>query len=192
MSKLTLEMAQKILAQHTTEEHLFHHAAAVSAAMGAMAEAYGEDKEHWAAIGWLHDVDYEKYPNEHCHHVRELLEPEDVAKDDIKAIISHGYGITTDEAEPVTNLEKSLFTVDELTGIVQACARMRPNGITDLEVKSFMKKFKDKRFAAKCDRALIRQGCEMLGMEVRDVAALCIKGMKEHAEELELSGTTDL
>lgn len=70
MSKLTLETAKKILAQHTTEEHLFHHAAAVSAAMGAMAEAYGEDKEHWAAIGWLHDVDYEKYPNEHCHHVR--------------------------------------------------------------------------------------------------------------------------
>ena len=120
MSKLTLEMAKKILAQHTTEEHLFHHAAAVSAAMGAMAEAYGEDKEHWAAIGWLHDVDYEKYPNEHCHHVRELLEAEGVEEDDIKAIISHGYGITTDEVEPATNLEKSLFAVDELTGIIQA------------------------------------------------------------------------
>ena len=189
MSKLTLEMAKKLLAQHTTEEHLFHHAAAVSAAMGAMAEAYGEDKEHWAAIGWLHDVDYEKYPNEHCHHVRELLTPAGVEEDDIKAIISHGYGITTDEVEPHTNLEKSLFAVDELTGIIQACARMRPNGIQDLEVKSFMKKFKDKRFAAKCDRALILKGCDMLGMELKDVAEICIEGMKEHAEELQLLGT---
>jgi predicted hydrolase (HD superfamily) len=90
--------------------------------------------------------------------------------------------------EPLTDLEKSLFTVDELTGIIQACARMRPNGITDLEVKSFMKKFKDKRFAAKCDRELIQKGCDMLGMEVKDVAAICIEGMKEHAEELGLAG----
>ena len=86
-------------------------------------------------------------------------------------------------------MEKSLFTVDELTGIIQACARMRPNGIVDLEVKSFMKKFKDKAFAAKCNRQLILQGCEMLGMELRDVAAVCIEGMKEHAEELGLTGT---
>ena len=86
-------------------------------------------------------------------------------------------------------MEKSLFTVDELTGIIQAAARMRPNGIRDLEVKSLMKKFKDKKFAAKCDRDLILQGCEMLGMELRDVAELCIEGMREHAEELGLTGT---
>ena len=75
MSKLTLARAKELLAKYTSEEHLFHHAAAVSAAMGAMAEAYGEDKDHWAAIGWLHDVDYEQYPDEHCHHVREFLAP---------------------------------------------------------------------------------------------------------------------
>ncbi|MBQ1379606.1 MAG: hypothetical protein IIY76_06295, partial [Erysipelotrichaceae bacterium] len=85
--------------------------------------------------------------------------------------------------------EKSLFTVDELTGIIEACARMRPHGITDLEVKSFMKKFKDKRFAAKCDRALILKGCEMLGMEIRDVAAICIEGMRPYAAEIGLLGT---
>ena len=85
-------------------------------------------------------------------------------------------------------MEKSLFTVDELTGIVQAAARMRPNGITDMEVKSFMKKWKDKRFAAKCNRELILQGCEMLGMEIRDVSAIVIEGMKAHAEELQLTG----
>ena len=90
--------------------------------------------------------------------------------------------------EPLNNLEKSLFTVDELTGIVQAAARMRPNGITDMEIKSFMKKWKDKRFAAKCNRELILKGCEMLGMDVKDVSAIVIEGMKNHAEELQLTG----
>ena len=109
-------------------------------------------------------------------------------EEDIRAILSHGYGICTD-VEPVSELEKSLYTVDELTGIIQACARMRPNGIQDLEVKSFMKKFKDKRFAAKCDRDLILKGCEMLEMELKDVAEICIEGMKEHAVELRLTGS---
>ena len=85
-----------------------------------------------------------------------------------------------------TNLEKSLFTVDELTGIIQAAARMRPMGITDMEISSFMKKFKDKKFAAKCDREVIRKGCEMLGMEVRDVAEICITAMKDYADELQI------
>ena len=91
--------------------------------------------------------------------------------------------------ELVTNLEKSLFTVDELTGIIQACARMRPHGITDLEVKSVIKKFKDKKFAAGCNREVILKGCEMLGMDVKDVATICIEGMKPYAEELQLLGT---
>ena len=106
----------------------------------------------------------------------------------MRAILSHGYGICTD-VEPVTNLEKSLYTVDELTGIIQACARMRPKGITDLEIRSFMKKFKDKKFAAKCDRALVLKGCEMLGMDVKEVAEICIEGMREHAAEIGLLGT---
>ena len=88
--------------------------------------------------------------------------------------------------EPQTNLEKALFTVDELTGIIQAAARMRPMGITDMEVSSFMKKFKDKKFAAKCDREVIKQGCQMLGMEVKEVSAICIEAMKLHAEELQI------
>jgi predicted hydrolase (HD superfamily) len=90
------------------------------------------------------------------------------------------------DVEPFTNLEKSLFAVDELTGIIQAAARMRPAGITDMEVSSFMKKFKDKKFAAKCNRDLIRKGCELLGMEVKEVAEICIEAMKEFAEELQL------
>ena len=185
---LTLERAKELNETMVAEESLLLHVKNVCYAMGAMAEHFGEDPAHWQAIGLLHDYDYEKYPEEHLQHTAEPLREAGIAEEDIRAILSHGYGICTD-VEPVTNLEKSLFTVDELTGIIQACARMRPNGITDLEVKSFMKKFKDKRFAAKCDRALILQGCEMLGMELRDVAEICIKGMKEHAEELNLQGT---
>ena len=156
--------------------------------MGAMARYFGEDEEYWQAIGYLHDYDYEKYPDEHLQHTKEPLLAAGIPEEDVRAILSHGYGICTD-VEPQTLMEKSLFTVDELTGIIQACARMRPHGITDLTTKSFMKKFKDKRFAAKCNREVIRQGCQMLGMEVRDVAQVCIEGMKEHAGELGLLGT---
>ena len=188
MEKLTIDEAKRLNDTMVTEDHLKLHAANVAACMGAMAEHFGEDKEYWEAIGLLHDYDFEKYPEEHLQHTKEPLLEAGVAEEDVRAILSHGYGICTD-VKPETNMEKSLYAIDELTGIIQACARMRPNGITDLEVKSFMKKFKDKRFAAKCDRALIRQGCEMLEMDVRDVAEICIKGMKEHAGELELTGT---
>ena len=156
--------------------------------MGAMARHFGEDEEYWQAIGLLHDYDYEKYPEEHLQHTEEPLLAAGVDPVDVRAILSHGYKILNDVV-PETNLEKSLFTMDELTGIVQAAARMRPNGIQDLEVKSFMKKFKDKRFAAKCDRSLILDGCEMLGMDIKETAQICIDGMREHAAELGLTGT---
>ena len=181
--KLTLERAEEILKKHTTEEHLFTHALAVSSAMGAMAEHFGADKAHWEAVGYLHDVDYEKFPEEHLAHTRELLSGEDIDESDIRAILSHGYGICTD-IEPQTYMEKSLFTVDELTGIVQAASLMRPTGITDLEVKSLKKKYKDKKFAAKCSREVIDKGCAMLGMPIEDVMAIVIKGMQAYADEL--------
>ncbi len=185
---LTLERASELNSTMVTEESLLLHEKNVCYAMGAMAEHFGEEPEYWQAIGMLHDYDYQKYPEEHLQHTAGPLREAGVAEEDIRAILSHGYGICTD-VEPLSNLEKSLYTVDELTGIIQACARMRPKGITDLEVKSFMKKFKDKRFAAKCDRALILKGCELLGMDVKDVAEICIKGMKEHAAELNLAGS---
>ncbi len=188
MTALTLEEAKRLNATMVTEPHLIIHALNVCYSMGAMAKHFGEDVEHWQAVGMLHDYDYEKYPEEHLAHTEEPLLAAGVPAEDVRAIMSHGYGICTD-VQPETNMEKSLFTVDELTGIIQACARMRPNGITDLGVKSFMKKYKDKRFAAKCDRPLIEKGCEMLGMEVREVAEICIEGMKEHAEEIGLAGT---
>ena len=185
MEKLTLAKAKEILAKHTTEAHLFTHAAAVSAAMEAMAEHFGADKEHWAAIGYLHDVDFEKFPTEHCGHVRELLEPEGVPTEDINTIISHGYGLTKSDIKPETDCQKSLFAVDELTGIVHAYSLMRPEKFEGMNVKSLKKKFKDKRFAAKCNREVITKGAEDLGMDLGLLMELCIKGMSAHAEELQ-------
>ena len=187
MSTLTLEHAKEILHKHTTEPHLFVHAAAVSAAMGALAEYFSGDKEHWSAIGYLHDVDFEKFPDEHCQYVRELLEPEGISEDDIITIISHGYGLTGATIKPETPCQKSLFAVDELTGIVHAYALMRPEKMAGMSVKSLKKKFKDKRFAAKCDREVIQRGADDLGMELGKLMELCIKGMTERADELSIS-----
>lgn len=188
VEKLTIEEARRLNDTMVKDAHLVIHALNVSYAMGAMARHFGDDEEHWMAVGLLHDYDYERYPEEHLQHTAEPLLIAGVPEADVRAILSHGYGICT-EVQPETNMEKSLFTVDELTGIIQACARMRPLGIRDLEVKSFIKKFKDKKFAAKCDRDLILKGCEMLGMDVRDVAEICIEGMKPHAEELGIAGS---
>jgi predicted hydrolase (HD superfamily) len=182
---LTLERAKVLLETTTTQEHLLLHAKNVSVAMGGMAKYFGEDVEHWMAIGHLHDYDYEQHPEEHLQFTEKELLAEGLAPEEVRAILAHGYGHCND-VEPVTNLEKSLYTVDELTGIIQAAARMRPLGITDMEISSFMKKFKDKKFAAKCDREVIRKGCKMLGMEVKAVAEICIAAMREHADELQI------
>lgn len=182
---LTLERAKELLNTTTTQEHLFLHAKNVSVAMGGLAKHFGENEEHWMAIGYLHDYDYEQYPDAHLQHTEQPLLDAGLSQEEVRAILAHGYGHCND-VEPVTNLEKCLFTVDELTGIIQAAARMRPMGITDMEVSSFMKKFKDKKFAAKCDRDIILKGCEMLAMEIRDVSAICIEAMKAYADELQL------
>ena len=185
---LTLERAKELNDAVVTEEHLRIHALNVMAAMGAMAEHFGEDREHWMAVGYLHDYDYQQYPEEHLQHTEQPLLDAGVDPEDVRAIMAHGYGICTD-VEPLTNMEKSLFAVDELTGIIQAYGRLRDDGIIGMQPKGFMKRFKDKRFAAKCDREIIKKGCDMLGMEVRDVAEICIRGMEEHAGEIGLAGS---
>lgn len=182
---LTMERAAELLSATTTEPHLFLHAKNVSVALGGMAKHFGADAAHWEAIGYLHDYDYEQFPEEHLQHTAEPLKAAGLTEEEIRAILAHGWGHCND-VEPLTELEKSLYTADELTGIIQAAARMRPAGITDMEVSSFMKKFKDKKFAAKCDREVIKKGCELLGMEVRDVAEICIEAMKAHADELQI------
>ena len=184
---LTLERARELNATMVSQENLLLHEKNVCYAMGAMAAHFGEEPERWQAIGMLHDYDYEKYPEEHLQHTEQELLAEGVDPEDVRAIMAHGYGICTD-VEPVTNMEKSLFAVDELTGIIQAYARMRPEGIHNMATKGVMKRFKDKRFAAGCDREIIKKGCEMLGMELRDVAEICVRGMEEFAKEIELDG----
>ena len=183
---LTLERAKELNDAVVKEDHLRIHALNVMAAMGAMAEHFGGDKEHWMAVGYLHDYDYEQYPEEHLLHTEQPLLDAGVDPEDVRAILSHGYGICTD-VEPLTDMEKSLYAVDELTGIIQAYGRLRGDGIIGMQTKGFMKRFKDKRFAAKCDRQIILDGCERLGMELRDVAEICIRGMEEHAEEIGLA-----
>ncbi|MDA3072494.1 HD domain-containing protein [Campylobacter sp. VBCF_03 NA9] len=175
---LNLKMAKDLISGAISQPNLISHCENVMAAMGAMAEHFGEDKEYWQAIGYLHDFDYEKFPDEHLAHTAGPLLDAGVDEASVRAILSHGYSICTD-VEPISNLEKSLFCVDELTGIIDACAKMRPNGFADLGASSVMKKFKDKKFAAKCDRSVILKGCEMLSMDIKEVVEICIKGMRE-------------
>ena len=182
---LTLERAKELLGATTTAEHLFLHAKNVMVAMGGLAKHFGENEQHWMAIGYLHDYDYEQYPDEHLQHTELPLKEAGLTDEEVRAILAHGYGIIND-VEPITNMEKALFAVDELTGIIQAAARMRPAGITDMEISSFMKKFKDRKFAARCNRELIKKGSEMLGMEVKELAGICIEAMKQYADELQI------
>ena len=191
MSQLTLEQAKALLATTTTQPHLFEHAIGVSSAMGAMAAHFGEDAEYWRAVGWLHDYDYEQFPEEHLDHTANELRAAGVEDEvAIRAILSHGYTLRND-VEPITNMEKSLFTVDELTGLVAATARMRPGRLSDLEAASVKKKFKDKKFAAKIDRAIIQKGCDMLGMPLEEVITLCIEGMRTEMDALGLGPKTE-
>jgi len=185
MSNLTYQKARAILAKHISEPHLLLHSLAVAAAMGELARHFNGEPDYWRAIGYLHDVDFEQYPDEHCRHIDELLAPEGLDETEIRAIASHGWGLCCD-VEPQSDLEKSLYAVDELTGIVMATALMRPTGISDLTSKSVLKKFKDKRFAAKCDREIISRGSQMLGLELSQLIELTIAGMRGEAASLGL------
>lgn len=187
MSRLNKETSRQLLSTTTKEPHLLQHALAVSSAMGAMAAHFGEDVEYWQAVGLLHDYDYEQYPAEHLRHTEGPLKAAGVDDESVRAILSHGWGLCTD-VEPQTNMEKSLYAVDELTGLISATAKMRPGGIADLEPKSVKKKFKDKAFAAKIDRQVIARGAEMLGIDLGELIAICIEGMRPCAAELGLQG----
>ena len=185
--KLTLEQAKRLLAVSTTEEHLLKHALAVSSAMGAMAGHFGADADHWRAVGYLHDYDYQLHPDEHLKHTERELLAEGVDAVSVRAVLAHGWGACTDVV-PESDLEKSLYAVDELTGLISANARMRPTGIHGLEPSSVKKKMKDKKFAAKINRSVIVKGAEMLGMDISELISLCVKGMTPHARELDIAG----
>lgn len=180
------EEAWEWLCQYNESESLRKHALTVEGVMRHFAALAGEDPEEWGVVGLLHDLDYERWPDQHCQKVQELLREKGVDEALIRAVASHGYGMCSD-IQPQSRLEKTLFTIDELSGLITAAALMRPSrSVIDLEVKSVKKKFKDKRFAAGVDREVIIQGAQRLGMELDDVIAETIQGMREVAEAIGL------
>lgn len=174
----TPEQAEELVKQYNKEPFHILHAETVSKVMGEFAKEYdSENVDFWRSVGMLHDIDFELYPEQHCVKARDMLAELDVDADIIHAVISHGYGNCID-VEPVKYMEKVLFAVDELTGLIGAAALMRPTGISDMETKSVMKKFKDKKFAAGCSRDVIRTGAEMLGMELSELIGKTIDAMR--------------
>jgi len=184
----TREEAYQLLTEYNKSDSLIKHALAVEGVMRYFARKRGEDEEEWSVIGLVHDLDYEKFPEEHCHKSEEILKEKGWPEEYIRAVVSHGWGLCSD-VEPKTELEKVLYTIDELTGLVVTTALVRPSkSIMDVKVKSVKKKWKDKRFAAGVDRSIIEKGAEMLGMELSDILADTIAGMQEVAEEIGLKG----
>ena len=150
--------AYELLREYNENESLIRHALAVEAVMRHIARKFGEDEDEWGVIGLIHDLDYGKFPEQHCEKTKEILEQRGWPSEYIRAVLSHGWTICTD-IEPETRLEKTLFTVDELTGLVTATALVRPSkSLGDLKVKSVKKKWKEKSFAAGVDRSIIERG----------------------------------
>lgn len=173
----TPEQALELLKRYNREEFHIQHAMTVSKALGYLAKEYDPGNEDfWKTVGMLHDIDFEQWPEQHCVKANELLKDLDVDEKVIHAVVSHGYGICAD-VEPLAQMEKVLFAVDELTGLIGAAALMRPTGMEGMETKSVMKKFKDKKFAAGCSRDIISRGAEMLGMSVSELAAKTLEAM---------------
>jgi len=184
----TREQAFNLLTQYNKNDSLIKHALAVEGVMRYFARQRGEDEDKWGTIGLIHDLDYEQFPEEHCRKTGEILKEHDWPEEYIRAVVSHGWGMFTD-IEPQTELEKVLYAIDELTGLVVTTALVRPSkSVMDLKTKSVKKKWKDKRFAAGVDRSIIEKGCGMLGMELSDLITDTIMGMREVAEAIGLKG----
>jgi putative nucleotidyltransferase with HDIG domain len=186
----TREEALQLLKEFNKSDSLIKHALSVETVMRHFAQLLGEkDVEKWGIIGLLHDIDYEMYPEQHCVKAGEILRERNWPEDYVHAIQSHGYGICID-VEPIEKMEKVLYTIDELTGLITATALMRPSkSILDTEVKSIKKKWKSKGFAAGVNRELIEGGAQMLGMEIDAVMEETLKGMQKEAEAIGLKGT---
>ena len=185
-TKLTREQGLELLKKYNKEPFHIEHAMTVEGVMRWYAGelGYGDDADYWAITGLLHDIDFERYPEEHCQKAPELLKEGGVGEDMIHSICSHGYGICS-EIEPQHEMEKVMFAADELTGLIGAAALMRPSkSVMDMEVSSIKKKFKDKRFAAGCSRDVIRQGAERLGWELNDLFEKTILAMRSCEESI--------
>lgn len=183
---MTRDEAMALYNTYNSSDNLLRHALAVEAVMRRFAEELGHDPEYWGIVGLLHDIDYEQYPDQHCKKAPELLRAAGVSEDMIHAIVSHGWTICSD-VKPEHPMEKVLFTIDELTGLISATALMRPSkSLMDLGVKSVKKKWKTKGFSAGVDREIIAKGAQMLGIDLDRVILLTIEGMRTVAAELDL------
>ncbi|MDM8539591.1 HDIG domain-containing protein [Desulfococcaceae bacterium HSG9] len=182
------ENAFQLLTEYNQSESLIKHALAVEGVMRYFAKKRGEDEDKWGVIGLIHDLDYEQFPEQHCKKTEEILKNNNWPEEYIRAVISHGWGICTD-VEPKSDLEKVLYAIDELTGLVTTAALVRPSrSVMDMKAKSVKKKWNNKRFAAKIDRSIIDKGAEMLGIERTELITDTIMGMREVAVEIGLGG----
>ena len=171
--------ALALLKEYNQKDSLIKHALSVEGVMRYMARKRGEDENKWGIIGLVHDLDYEQFPGEHCHKTEEILNAHGWPEEYTRAIISHGWGVCTD-VEPVSEMEKILYAIDELTGLITAVALVRPSkSVMDLEAKSVKKKWKDKRFAAGVNRSIIEKGAEMLDLELTDLITDVIMGIRQ-------------
>lgn len=185
----TREQAMELLREHNSSQSLINHALSVEAVMRHLAVKHGEDPDKWGVIGLIHDLDYERYPDRHCTMTHMLLAGKGWPEDYIRAVMSHAWGICTD-VEPVHVMEKYLFAIDELTGLVTACVLVRPSkSLSDLKVKSVKKKWKTRHFAAGASREVIEKGAEMLGVEIPELIQDVIDGMRTVASEIGLDGS---
>jgi predicted hydrolase (HD superfamily) len=184
----TREDALILFKRYNKSDSLLRHALSVEAVMGHFADKFNEERQTWEVIGLVHDLDYEMYPEAHCTKCREILMENHWPEAYIRAVVSHGWGICSD-VEPKTRLEKTLYAVDELTGLVASSALVRPSkSVLDLTAKSVKKKWKDKRFAAGVDRAIIDKGADMLGMDRTELITETISGMRSVAQAIGLKG----
>jgi putative nucleotidyltransferase with HDIG domain len=182
----TYDEALSLLKEFVKSDSLLKHSYAVEGTMRHMARKLGQDEEKWAIIGLVHDLDYEEFPEQHCAKAQDILQDRAWPEEFVRAVASHGWGICND-IEPQTDLEKVLYAVEELTGLVTAAALVRPSkSVSDLETKSVMKKWKDKSFAAGVNRAVIEKGAEILGMELPDLIGDVILGMREVSDRIGL------
>jgi len=185
----TREEAFAILKEFNTSEGLIRHALAVEGVMRYVARKQGRDEDLWGVVGLIHDLDYERFPDEHCQRTEAILRERGWPETIIRAAVSHGWGICTD-VEPLSDLEKTLYAVDEVTGLVAAAALVRPSrSVMDMKAKSVAKKFRDKAFAAGVNRDVVRRGAERLGVDLADLFADVIMGMREVAADIGLAGS---
>jgi putative nucleotidyltransferase with HDIG domain len=184
----TRQTALELFKKYNKSESLYKHALSVEAVMRYMARKCGEDEEKWGVIGLIHDLDYEMFPDQHCVMTKKILEENGWPEEYIRAVLSHGWGLATD-VEPVTRLEKTIYAMDELTGLVATSALVRPSkSVLDMEARSVRKKWNDRKFAAGVDRSVIEKGAAMLGVSLDDLITDCIMGMREVAEQIGLKG----